>query len=65
MLSIKIIQIDLGCGFTPYEVITSGAKIASPNYPNNHPDNSICANVIKFEKGRVIELSFLQFELYW
>ena len=45
------------------EITIAGTELTSPNHPRNYPDYKDCFHVIKFKKGRPIELTFLEFDI--
>ena len=53
-----------GCGNTGYEVSESVIELTSPYYPKKYPKNHDCANVVRYSKGEVVHLTFLDFDVY-
>ena len=56
----------LGCGNTTFEItelLSTGTKLTSPNYPSIHPNNEACSNIVRVNKGQRIRLTFVNFHL--
>ena len=63
-----VAKIDIGfqgCGSIPFEVSQPGSEMVHSKHNKSDLEKSVCANVVNFTTGFVVELSFLKFEMDW